>query len=336
MPWVRLGGHHVDTAKLCFRFAQIRELWVGVTVTSSSLAYQNVPTAARGTGTRRTYTLLMPTRPRLLDVGGGRYMQQTNECVLTDSDDAVVGAYADPHAAICLNIPSETVDAWSPSREALNGFRFGTTSTSSRTISLLLLSLWLSIEGEDDELDSRRVADALLALLARHCRRAATAGRRDTSQKKIDCKQIMDYIDCHVRDPNLSVQTLAERIGVTTRYLQLLFAEGGECVSEYIKRERLRGCLLDLRDAGLDQQSITEIAFSWGFNSAAHFSSSFKKEFGLSPRDCRSCDASELATSSLADVEGPLVQALVVLGRYLRDRRGTAGPSAYSPAAVYG
>ena len=145
----------------------------------------------------------------------------------------------------------------------------------------------------------------------------------------------MDYIDGHVRDPNLSVQTLAERIGVTTRYLQLLFAEAGECVSEYIKRERLRGCLLDLRDTGLDQQSITEIAFSWGFNSAAHFSSSFKKEFGLSPRDCRSCEASDLARSSLADVEGPLVQALIVLGRSWRDRRG-AGARPFSPAVVYG
>jgi AraC family transcriptional activator of tynA and feaB len=337
MPWVRLGGHHVENAKLCFRFMRMRELWVGVTVTSSSLAYQNVPTAARGAGDQRTYTLLMPNRPRHLAVGGNRYIQQTNECVLTDSDDAVVGAYSDPHAAICLNIPSETVHAWLPSSERLNGLRLGTTSTSSRTISLLLLSLWLSIEGEEDETNSRRVADALLALLARNCRRAAAAGRRDASQKKIDCKQVMDYIDGHVRDPNVSVQTVAERIGVTTRYLQLLFAEAGDCISEYIKRERLRGCLLDLRDANLDQQSITEIAFSWGFNSAAHFSSSFKKEFGLSPRDYRSCETSDLASSALADVEGPLVQALIVLERSLRDG-GAVGPSLsdYRPAVVYG
>jgi AraC-like DNA-binding protein len=258
--------------------------------------------------------------------------------VLTDSDDAVLGAYADPHAAICLNIPYETVHAWLPSSERPHTLRLGTTSTSSRTISLLLLSLWLSIEGEQHEPDSRRVADALLALLARQCRRAAASGCRDASQKKIDCKQVMDYIDSHVRDPNVSVQRVAERIGVTTRYLQLLFAEAGDCVSEYIKRERLRGCLLDLRDASLERQSITEIAFSWGFNSAAHFSSSFKREFGLSPRDFRSCDASDLASSSLADVEGPLVQALIVLGRSLRDGSGTVGPSVRDcrPAVVYG
>jgi len=116
-----------------------------------------------------------------------------------------------------------------------------------------------------------------------------------------------------------------------------LFAEAGDCVSEYIKRERLRGCLLDLRDASLERQSITEIAFSWGFNSAAHFSSSFKKEFGLCPRDFRSCDASDLASSSLADEEG-LVHALIVLGRALRDGSGTVGPGVrdYRPAVVYG
>src|SRR5918993_489823 len=135
MPWVRLGGHHIDTAKLSFRFLRMRELWVGVTVTSSSLTYQNVPTPQRAVGEHRIYTLLMPNKPRLVHVGGHRYLQQSNECVLTDSDDAVVGAYADPHAAICLNIPCETVNAWLPSSAPLNTLRLGTTSTSSRTIS---------------------------------------------------------------------------------------------------------------------------------------------------------------------------------------------------------
>jgi AraC-like DNA-binding protein len=117
------------------------------------------------------------------------------------------------------------------------------------------------------------------------------------------------------------VQFVAERIGVTTRYLQLLFSAEGECVSHYIKRERLLGCLLDLRDFDFDNQSITEIAFSWGFNSAAHFSSSFKREFGLNPRDYRSCDLEALAALKPIGVEDSLLQALILLDRTGHSRR---------------
>lgn len=315
MPWSQLGGQHIQSARLCFRFVRMCDLWVGVTATASPLAYQNIPTPLRCVAGERVFTLLMPNRPRLVHAAGLRYVQQPGECVLTDSSEAVVGTYHQPHAAICLNIPFETVRAWLPPNERFNGLRLGNTSTSARVISMLLLSLWQSIDSGASHADNRRTADALLDLLARRCRRAAPGRYRADTGAKVSCDQVKDYINAHIRDPKLSVQMVAQRIGVTTRYLQVLFAEEGECASEYIKLERLRGCLLDLRDSGFDEQSITEIAFSWGFNSAAHFSSSFKKEYGLSPRDYRTCHIDELTSSSLADVEGPLVHALVALSR---------------------
>ncbi len=328
MPWSRLGGQHIESARLCFRLVHMDDLWVGVTATSSPLAYANVPSSLRSVDSRRGFTLLMPNRPRLVDVAGARYWQQAGECVLTDSEAAIVGTYTDPHAAICLNIPFETVRGWLPEIDGFEGLRLGNTSTSSRIVSMLLLSLWHSIDSGGREGDHRRTADALLGVLALRCRRAPGSRHHSEQHKKIDREQVREYINSHIRNPQLSVQMVAERIGVTTRYLQLLFADAGECVSEYIKRERLRGCLLDLRDAGFDCQSITEIAFSWGFNSAAHFSSSFRKEFGLSPRDYRNCDVHELPGSPLADVEGPLVEALLVLGRSVHGGHALLGPAA--------
>jgi AraC-like DNA-binding protein len=44
--------------------------------------------------------------------------------------------------------------------------------------------------------------------------------------------------------------------------------------------------LLDL--AGLCiSESITSIAYKWGFTDSAHFSRSFKKQFEVSPKDFR-------------------------------------------------
>jgi AraC-like DNA-binding protein len=297
-----------------------------------------VPASLRCGATERSFTLLMPNMPRLVDAVGKRYCQQPGECVLTDSEEALVGVYAHPHAAICLNIPVDTVRGWLPEGEDFGGLRLGNSSSSSRIISLLLLSVWQAIESGDDELVSRGAADALLGLLARRCRRAVRGNCRGDAKRTICCELVKDFIDNHLRDPRLSVQMVAERIGVTTRYLQLLFAGEGECVSEYIKRERLTGCLLDLRDAGFDRQSITEIAFAWGFNSAAHFSSSFRKEYGLCPRDYRNCGADELAGSRLAEADGALVRALLVLNRSVRNGHGAfaSNPRDTRPAVAYG
>jgi hypothetical protein len=50
-------------------------------------------------------------------------------------------------------------------------------------------------------------------------------------------------------------------------------------------------------------------------NSAAHFSSVFRREFGLSPRDYRGCDLAELEALRLAGVESGLIEAILLLSR---------------------
>ena len=68
---------------------------------------------------------------------------------------------------------------------------------------------------------------------------------------------------------------------------QALFAEEDDTVSSYIRRERLEGCRRQLADPQWQEHSITEIAFSWGFNNAAHFARAFRGQFGMSARDFR-------------------------------------------------
>ncbi len=42
-----------------------------------------------------------------------------------------------------------------------------------------------------------------------------------------------------------------------------------------------------MRDPAWSGQTLMKIAFSWGFNSAAHFTRSFRDQFGMSPREYR-------------------------------------------------
>jgi AraC-like DNA-binding protein len=308
-----LGG---SGARMFFKVRPLGDLGIGVTSASSGLVYESVPSTPAATGERMFY-LLMPNQPRIVGIAGKQFVQHAGECVLIDSAIDVIATYKQPHAGVCLSIPEATVRQYVPNPERFLGTRFATSGALSRVIGTLLLSVWEIAASGGATSDGRQAADALLRVLGRCYARSAVRGERAETATKICCEQVKACIDADIRNPALTVQLVAARVGVTTRYLQLLFAAEGDCVSDYIKRQRLRGCLLDLRDSDCDHQSITEIAFSWGFNSAAHFSSLFRREYGLRPRDYRANNLDQFADLRVTQVEGALLDALSLLHRPL-------------------
>jgi AraC family transcriptional activator of tynA and feaB len=95
------------------------------------------------------------------------------------------------------------------------------------------------------------------------------------------------FIEQNLRDPELGPQKIADSLNVSSRYLRMIFAGEKDCVSSYILRRRLEEVAQQLADARWRGRSICEIAFDWGFNSAPHFSRSFRERYGVSPRDYR-------------------------------------------------
>lgn len=96
------------------------------------------------------------------------------------------------------------------------------------------------------------------------------------------------FVEEHLTDPGLTLSRIAAAAGISVRHLHRLFLRKGVTVSEWIRRKRLANCRSALADPNLMDQNITDVAFSWGFSDSAHFSHSFKKEFGLSPSEFRS------------------------------------------------
>jgi AraC-like DNA-binding protein len=99
-------------------------------------------------------------------------------------------------------------------------------------------------------------------------------------------------IERDLRDPDLSPSRVAARLRMSPRYLRAIFAASNETVSAYILRRRLEECARELADPERGRASITEIAFGWGFNSAPHFTRSFRERYGMSPRQYRTCAGS--------------------------------------------
>lgn len=105
--------------------------------------------------------------------------------------------------------------------------------------------------------------------------------------------QLLDHvqqlIDESLSQPGLTPTRLANRLNISVRHLYRLFEEQGDSVCRYIQRSRLRYSARDLANPSLRSESITSIAYKWGFTDSAHFSRSFKKHFEQSPKDYRAC-----------------------------------------------
>jgi len=98
---------------------------------------------------------------------------------------------------------------------------------------------------------------------------------------------ICQTIEALLSDPELSPAMIAAEHGVSLRYLQKLFAQSNNTFSNYVRLRRLERCRNDLTSPIYAQMSVTEICFRWGFNGSAHFSRTFRSQYGMPPRDYR-------------------------------------------------
>lgn len=94
-------------------------------------------------------------------------------------------------------------------------------------------------------------------------------------------------IEESLNDPELNTERVAAALGISPRYLQSLFREDGETVSDCIWRRRLERARRDLGDPLLVNRYVSQIAMDNGFNDFAHFSRRFRAAFGQSPREYR-------------------------------------------------
>lgn len=84
-----------------------------------------------------------------------------------------------------------------------------------------------------------------------------------------------------ISDPNLSVETISQQIGVSRSQLQRRLKQlTNQNPSDYLKTARLRYAASLLITKKL---SISEVTYEAGFSSLSHFSNSFRDFYGMSP-----------------------------------------------------
>ena len=111
-------------------------------------------------------------------------------------------------------------------------------------------------------------------------RDAHTAGRYQSIIVKT-----REFIDRNFNSADISLYTTASYVGISPNYLSTVFAqETGENFIEYLTRVRIEKAKQLLLDTAMKN---ADIANETGFNDPHYFSSIFKKNTGMSPREFR-------------------------------------------------
>jgi AraC family transcriptional regulator, positive regulator of tynA and feaB len=221
--------------------------------------------------------------------GVRRYLQNGAEVLLKPGDSTVIDS-GSPWSSSCntdcvrlyLRVPRWIMENRLQMREVPIARRISGGTGAGMTLFQLSQSLYDEATWMEEN-ESSTALDTYFEILA-----ACLGGYEPSLQHSEELRrQILRFIEGHISESRLGPVEVASAMGISVRHLHRLLSVTGNTMGDYIRVRRLQRCREDLRNPQLREKTITEIAFSWGYSDAAHFSHSFKRQFGVSPRAFR-------------------------------------------------
>lgn len=128
-----------------------------------------------------------------------------------------------------------------------------------------------------------------------------------TASKRPDLRQyhldrIRQFALGRLGDSELAIPHVVQALGISASHIHRLFASEGQTFGTWLWESRLQACHLALRNPGHARQSISQIAFAFGFSHAAHFSRAYRARYGMTPSAWRSGMALPLTAARAAAV----------------------------------
>lgn len=126
----------------------------------------------------------------------------------------------------------------------------------------------------------------MLELLALAIRNDTGASHANTSSvRAAHLLRIEKFIHENLHNADLSPDLVAERCGISKRYLHDLFKDSDDTVSRHVRDKRLKAARDMLRDR--PNLAVAEVAYRFGFTDQAQFSRLFRARFEQTPTEYR-------------------------------------------------
>jgi AraC-like DNA-binding protein len=113
------------------------------------------------------------------------------------------------------------------------------------------------------------------------------AAQNAGSLKAVRLAAIRADVFANLGQVRLSAKTLAQRHGLSDRYIHRLFEETGQTFGDFVLDERLKRAYQLLTDPAQTGKSVGEIAAEAGFGDLSTFHRTFRRRFGDTPRAAR-------------------------------------------------
>jgi AraC-like DNA-binding protein len=115
---------------------------------------------------------------------------------------------------------------------------------------------------------------------------------------------ILREIEASSGDWRLRAAPIANRLGITMRYLHMLLEKTGRSFSQHVLERRLRRAAELLHSPQQRTLKISTIAFECGFNDLSYFNRSFRRRYDLTPSALRAHAIRQIKLSCQALHEG--------------------------------
>jgi len=218
------------------------------------------------------------------ETGGHSSILNEGDFLLFDPAQPLELTFTEPTQTIVLRLPLAYIEARMPRLRQMVGIPVRGDSGAGALFSKFLRTAWSQLEaGENDWGDT--MSDVIWPLLDL-AYSSIRPSEQDLNRRDLRRRAVLDLIETHLCDTELDTHRIADRVGVSARYIQLLFAEMASTPSAYIQRRRLERAASRLDKEGGDV-TITGIAYDVGFNDLSSFCRAFRRRFGMSPSDYR-------------------------------------------------
>jgi AraC-like DNA-binding protein len=192
-----------------------------------------------------------------------------------------------PNRMFVLGIPDSVMRRHLACPESLVAIPMSGEVGLSGLLSHFLRGFWRQCHEDIDPVVAPKLTRAILDLTASAYTAVPNAPTDRSSLATAHRIRIVNYIEAHLGDPDLTPMKVAQACKMTPRYLHHLFSQESETVARYILRRRLEECSRALTLPAQRGRTVTSIAFDYGFNSPTHFGRVFRARYGVTPRDYR-------------------------------------------------
>ena len=252
-------------------------------VTSESIRYDRRTVDLRSVPREDIFLSVMLEGEGYFSQNKRQIAHKAGDVLIYDSGKPYSFNYTSAYKAMLLRIPRPLIQAKVTRIDNLGGTILNDQSSFGRLIKSLMNETSIIASSPDLIQEDDFIVPTLDMLTTAISRATEGSNHIDSTSHGKLLTEIKTYIRNHITDEDLSLEKVASEKSISLRTLSRLFAETGETPRNWLQSQRL-SCAYDAL-ANKRVTNITEAAFTFGYKDLSHFSRTFKKQFGYSPRE---------------------------------------------------